>query len=68
MTEQNDKSLRFLHVLSLCLLITGFLGILFNVAAHPDRFPTVSLYVTATGAMLSVAVSTKYLIWRQYEK
>lgn len=67
MPRQNDKNLKQLHVLSIGILSIGFLGILMNLIVQPDKFPVLSLYATAIGAMLSVAVSTKYLMWRQYE-
>ncbi len=67
MTPQNDSVLKTLHFLSLGLLIIGFAGIFFNLIAAPSVFPVGSLFLTATGAMLAVAVSTKYLIWRQYQ-
>ncbi len=66
--RQNDNTLNLLHVLSMGILIIGFVGIVFNLMISPDRFPVVSLFITAIGAMLAVAVSTKYLIWQQYKK
>lgn len=67
MSRQNDKNLKRLHVLSIGILSVGFLGLLMNLISHPEKFPVLSLYATAIGAMLAVAVSTKYLMWRQYE-
>ena len=67
MTPQNDGELKTLNFISIGLLIIGFVGIVFNLIAAPAVFPVGPLFLTATGAMLAVAVSTKYLIWRQYQ-
>lgn len=68
MMRQNDKNLKMLHIFSMGALIIGFFSMVFNLIAAPGKFPAASLFVTAIGAMLAVAVSTKYLIWQQYEK
>lgn len=67
MAAQSSKSLKSFHFISIGIMIAGFCGILFSLAFRPAAFPTFFLFLTALGAMLSVAVSTKYLAWRQYE-
>ena len=66
MALQEDNTLKILHFVSLGILILGFLGIIFNLMATPDKFPTTSLFVAGVGVMLVVAVSTKYQMWRDY--
>lgn len=68
MAQRTRKRLKMLHVSSTCILIIGVLGIIFNLIVTPEKFPTISLYLAAIGAMLAVAISTKFLIWRNYEK
>ena len=67
MEKNASKNLKPLHLFSLALLMIGFGGILFGLVLRPAAFPTFFLFLTAFGTMLSVAVSTKYLAWRQYE-
>jgi hypothetical protein len=68
MAQQDKKTLKILHVCSICLLISGFSGIVINLMTAPGSFPTTSLFLTGIGAMLAVAVSTKYLMTQQHLK
>ncbi len=63
MIRQSSKALQMLHVISTCILIIGILGITFNLIVTPEQFPTVSLFIAATGAILAVAISIKFQTW-----
>ena len=59
--------LKLLHVISTGILIIGILGIIFGLITGPEKFPVVALFLAALGILLSVAVSTKYYMWKNYE-
>ena len=60
--------LKLVHVISTGILIVGILGIVFGLIAGPEKFPVIPLFLAAFGILLSAAVSTKYFMWKNYEK
>ena len=62
------SQLKLVHFISTGILIAGILGMLLGLATVPGEFPVVSLFLAAFGILLSAAVSTKYYMWRNYEK
>jgi len=60
--------LKRLHVTAVCVLILGILGLFLNVVARPGTFPVISMFIAATGIILAVSVSTKFLTGAHHEK
>ena len=60
--------LKLIHFISTGILIMGILGILYGLIAVPEKFPVAWLFLAALGILLSAAVSTKYFMWKNYEK
>ena len=60
--------LKLIHFISTAILIIGIIGIGCGLIAGPEKFPVISLFLAALGILLSAAVSTKYFMWRDYQK
>lgn len=56
MEQQRSKRIKMPHLITPCILTIGILGIILGLIVTPEKFPTISLYLTGIGSIWSIVI------------